>query len=424
MNQHQLIVILACVLPWLAACCACGQPPRRDAEAVQLLEQAKAFYAALPSWQADVRSFCVLEDRKTGALSARPGCTGTYAVRRPNAFAIRYPDEPGGCTTLIGDGTRVWTYVHLPIEGGRRHSEGAAAPGFGSLERPSIMNIEDAMVAQSVMRWLPSGALFDEVLENPRRAILMLPHDPQRPDERTVRVVLTESVMDYTFSAGERPWMLRVSEDYDAWIEMRRQEGASLPARPLRGSDTVEFSNWSTEIDPRGFEFEPPEGSRRMDNVIADLLASAMKKIPPHALEDKPAPEASVVELGGERRSLREVRGDGVLVVDFWATWCGPCVASFPLVEKTVDAFHGRGVRLLAVNVREDEGTVRGFLAKRGWTAPVALDPDGSASAAFGVRAIPMTVVIDRRGVVSAVLGGALPDIEDRLKAAIEATLR
>jgi thiol-disulfide isomerase/thioredoxin len=89
------------------------------------------------------------------------------------------------------------------------------------------------------------------------------------------------------------------------------------------------------------------------------------------------------------------------MVVEFWATWCGPCVEQIPRWNSLVQRFKGQ-VQFVAISA-EDPETVAEFLKKRPMAGRVALDSDGTVHQAYGVAAIPSTFLLDARGVVRAV---------------------
>lgn len=316
--------------------------------------------------------------------------------------------------------------MHMPpgqgVATGSRYSAHPAKVGFTSLERPGVPNMEYAMNARSVMSSLPGGGLFDEPLEAEEQSILLL--KTSEAGTRTVRVVFVESVMDFTFAEGDKPWLMRFREDYDAWIDMRQRAGLTVPPDPIRGSDMVEFSGWTTTVDPKVFEFVPPIGAKKMGDITSDFWEAAIKKLPKPELVGKATPAATVGVLNGKKQTIEEVRGGGVLVIDFWATWCGPCIISLPEVTGVTKEFEGQNVRMLAVNIGESEEKVRTAVVKRQWTMPIGLDEDKSVAQAFGVKAVPQTFVIDKAGKVHAVFSGAIPDLETKLRAAITEALR
>jgi uncharacterized protein (TIGR03435 family) len=91
-----------------------------------------------------------------------------------------------------------------------------------------------------------------------------------------------------------------------------------------------------------------------------------------------------------------------VVVLEFWATWCGPCVAAFPHLNELADKFKGQPVQFIAITA-EDEATIRPFLSKRPIHTWVALDTDRAMNNAYGIRSIPHTVVLGKDGKIAAI---------------------
>ena len=109
-----------------------------------------------------------------------------------------------------------------------------------------------------------------------------------------------------------------------------------------------------------------------------------------------------------------------MVVLEFWATWCGPCMQSMPLVDEVVREFADRGVELLAVNMEEQPEQIKAMLERHKLKVPVALDRDGVVAAKYAVTAIPQTVVIDRDGKVARLFVGGGKKTAESLRTAIQ----
>jgi thiol-disulfide isomerase/thioredoxin len=123
--------------------------------------------------------------------------------------------------------------------------------------------------------------------------------------------------------------------------------------------------------------------------------------------------------LDGSKFHLAGHKGR-VVVLEFWATWCGPCLQSMPLIEGVVREFAGQPVELLAVNLEEQPEQIKSMLERHKLKLPVALDRDGVVAARYAVTAIPQTVVIDRDGKVARVFVGGGKKMAESLRKAIQ----
>lgn len=112
------------------------------------------------------------------------------------------------------------------------------------------------------------------------------------------------------------------------------------------------------------------------------------------------APGFSLASLAGEADiRLEDYRGQ-VVFLNFWATWCAPCVAEMPAMQTLYDRYRDDGLVMIAVNVREDRAQVQEFIDRLGLSYPVALDSNGSVTNLYNVRGFPTTMIIDREGTV------------------------
>ncbi|MDR2143927.1 MAG: TlpA family protein disulfide reductase [Treponema sp.] len=139
------------------------------------------------------------------------------------------------------------------------------------------------------------------------------------------------------------------------------------------------------------------------------------------ALPGFSAPLANVPGAAGVAR-LENYRGK-VLFLNLWATWCGPCRAEMPSMEKLYQRFKDKGLEILAVNIQEQKTDVEVFMRRNKLSFPVVLDEDGRIARQYGVMGIPTSYVLDRQGRVILRLVGSINWDDPQIFAAFEALL-
>lgn len=165
---------------------------------------------------------------------------------------------------------------------------------------------------------------------------------------------------------------------------------------------TSRFAKWKLRhaIDPKFVDEEQNDSGQAANSLVG-----------------KPAPPISVERLDGSTLELGQLRGK-VAVLDFWASWCGPCMKSLPEVVRLIGEFE-EDVVLVAINVDEPQQIVRANAAALDIVSSVAMDKNSVASKTYGADSIPFTVIIDRVGVVRNVFVGAGEDTPLKIREAI-----
>jgi cytochrome c biogenesis protein CcmG, thiol:disulfide interchange protein DsbE len=146
---------------------------------------------------------------------------------------------------------------------------------------------------------------------------------------------------------------------------------------------------------------------------IAGLaLVSRVVRPPRHALEGKAAPEFTLAALDtgaglsdGKSVALSEYRGKPVLL-DFWATWCGPCKAQSPILDGVSKRLGQRGLIVLGVGTNDSPGAARAWAKSHSISYPIVMDEDGSVARSYGVSNLPTLVLLAKDGTVRAIRVG------------------
>lgn len=208
------------------------------------------------------------------------------------------------------------------------------------------------------------------------------------------------------------------------WIDQKRHLVLKLVQFDnLSGEDanTLETEITTTfrrvDINPSipdsSFVFKPPADAKEVE---------AFRQPRPAAIETgSEAADFQLKDLEGREIKLKSLRGN-VVLLNFWASWCGPCRLEMPVIEKLHQQFHGKGLRVFGVN-DEDIDTIREYVAEHEYSFPTLVDTDQQAIRLYRIRGIPTMVVIDREGKIAQYRLGLSRESELRLwlrKAGIE----
>jgi len=127
------------------------------------------------------------------------------------------------------------------------------------------------------------------------------------------------------------------------------------------------------------------------------LVGPAVAATPDVRTWQGPTPTLALKDLAGQLHRLAEYRGK-VLIVNFWATWCEPCVEEMPSLQKLKDQLPAGRTEVIGVNLGENEIRIRQFVEKTGISFPLLLDRDGDTKKAWKVNGAPATYVLDANG--------------------------
>jgi peroxiredoxin len=153
------------------------------------------------------------------------------------------------------------------------------------------------------------------------------------------------------------------------------------------------------------------------------LTAVAATGLASSGLTGQPAPDFALKSSTGENLRLSEYRGD-VVMINFWATWCGPCRQEMPLLDELYTRYQRVGFNLLGVNIDDDSGKAMAMIEELGVNFPVLFDSRKEVSKMYEVGAMPVTVIVDRAGQVRYVHQGYKPGYENMYLDQVRTLLR
>jgi peroxiredoxin len=163
----------------------------------------------------------------------------------------------------------------------------------------------------------------------------------------------------------------------------------------------------------------------RIAAILAPLAAAVVLALPASGAGSAsgPAPQFTLDARNGSKISLSQYKGQ-VVMLNFWASWCGPCRQEMPLLENIYKKYNKMGFTLIGVNVEPDSKAAEGFLKETPVSFPVIYDKDSTVSKAYDVSGMPSTVIIDRKGNIRVLHRGYKPGDENEYLDSIRSLVR
>ncbi len=135
---------------------------------------------------------------------------------------------------------------------------------------------------------------------------------------------------------------------------------------------------------------------RALGITLLSLTLAALS-LPSHAEDKMPAPDFTLKSLSGKNIKLSEQRGD-VVMINFWASWCGPCLQEMPALEQLHQRYKDLGFTLLGVNVEQNTDDAKDYLKNVNVTFPILFDITNEVSDTYEISGMPTTYLVDRDG--------------------------
>ncbi len=322
-------------------------------------------------------------------------------LQRPNLLHVRTMDDKQG-GTLISDGKQIYTGLRAT----RRYTLEPAPATFAdwntagrALPTPGVDLVIELLGRQAMLSDL------DTLKHAGQETINEQPCD---------RFVAESGGRTVTLWIGRgRPWLWRFRSEADN-VRM-----------------TLNFEDWRSAPPPaEAFRIDPPEGMTKVDShrpprgARPTQAGRSARPRPQPVAAGQPAPAFEATLLDGGSVNLADHLGKDVIVLDFWATWCKPCLMAMPVLIEETAARKDRGVVFYAVNIAEQPEKVKKLMDGKGWSFPVVLDRSAKIARSFGVGPIPHSVVIGRDGKIAHVHVGYSSGLRATLTAELDGLLR
>jgi peroxiredoxin len=387
----------------LAAARAEEAKPEINATADSRMQAMSKYVGGLKRFSVDVDH--TIEIPSEDAETQRRSDQRHVIIDRPNRFAVTALEGGDSEGTVIGDGKQLFAYW----PSGQRYLLGDAPQSFNEILQEEAAQLLGS--GRTVLQYA-TGDWYKQAIASATKITLLEPEqvdgvacDRIEVSQQRVKIVLWIEQGDHALP--RKMEAIRQVEETDAEAKLPKQ--------------LVTYTNWDLEpeITDETFVIDVPEDAEHVDS----LREEEPNDESPHSLLGAKSPDCELKLLEGGSQKLSDLKDKKVVVLDFWALWCGPCVAALPTVDQLAAKFADRDVAFFAVNLGDDEDEIREFLEKEKLKLPVAVDPESELGKLFGADSIPMTIIIDKQGVVQVVSIGYEDDLEQKLTEKIEAVL-
>ena len=376
-----------------------NKPAEISPEAQALLDQISAAYGDVDALEL------------TGSISTNIDVDGMQensttkfdsSFQAPNRFRHSAEDS------LIVGSTGEKVFVYNPATKEYLMSEAPADSGVTGLPPmiPEILQSQNPSLLFAVLGDPTSdfSRLFGKIEKAEDTTIDGLTHP-------TLKLAATEGEGDFTLVFNPKTHLLKQFR-----VDMKPILVARGASEVKAAEIVIDYSAVKSEVTfgDDSFAWVPPEGARD----VREARQSGQGDGSP-GLVGQPAPDFQLNSVEGRTVSLADLNGK-IVVLDFWASWCPPCIKSLPHMGDLYLQKRDEGVEIFAVNMAESVDTVEAFLKSKELNIPVLLDKDGSVANQYNVASIPQTVVIGKDGIVKNVFKGFGDDTISSVREAIE----
>lgn len=366
-----------------------GNPSTPPADAMAFLTKVTQRYADAKSYHIEA----TLERTSSNALSRHWNKYVYTAIVAPGG-RYRYEGRSGsGSAALVSDGTKEWIY-HPDV---REYTETAVV--VGKLPEYHVYRQEEiaAMEAQGLIGQI-------RMLATPLKSATFLPDENINLNGRTVDCRVVHADFEFRPPIGKTDETVWIDKAQDLIVKTvtHSESFTFIPDEnfkiPTKMEETTVYTlvQLNSAEPESSFTFAPPSDAKLMASFPTPDFGVTW---PASDFVGKSAPEVRL-KLAGKDLPLSSFRGKPVLL-DFWATWCGPCVAAMPDLKKLYAETHDKGLVWVGIDEDKDPAKMDAYLKENEIPWANDNDADGSLGEAFGPHGIPLEVLIDPSGKVT-----------------------
>ena len=389
-----------------------GSTQSVDPSAWRVVQRAVAAYAKLESYTGTMEKHTVAPPGQNWGESPQ---RGIIAYKRPNKCSVVVQNDDG-VTSSISDGQNVYSVI----------------PKSGNYSKTTVPKErlwtgkfgvgEDALMCFGTGFFACiASSTSDQLL---RLQLLGQPYGPEEKLQTTTILDATKSVNGEavnTVVVSSRRFSRQTGEAKAQWRTSRtrfsfaKSDGllrrvmldfAALPGeKPFVTVETHSVTSLNTPLPDSMFRFSAPSSAAKPVASTEKLYPQREPMFDPRLKTGTEPFPFKAIDLNGRALSLDNYKGR-VVLLDFWATWCGPCVGELPETRVVYNKYHAQGFDVVGISLDEKRGDLTAFLKKENLTWPQVFDGkgwDSPLAKQYGVKAIPATFLIGRDGKIAAV---------------------
>lgn len=370
-----------------------------DAKSSQIMKGVGTFYKDMKGFTQTMST-----EMKISAADKQTAMTSVFKVSfgRPNKFYLKLESgKMGG--QMVCDGKTA--YLYTPV-----------LNKYMSMPAPeNLSQIFDTIDYQIVGGGFSSMSLIESMCTpDPYKQIMA---DVLKVEHIGVEKVGDNDCDHMRFTQKDFTWDMWVRQGKEPWIQKVTADMSKILANKPGAPEgvtavlTCSYTDSQANVEPTAqlLTFAKPEGAQEVKSFLEDKSAEPASV---HPLVNKPAPSFNLETVDGAKFNLAEQKGK-VVVLDFWATWCGPCTMALPIITEVTSSLKDKDVVFLAVNIQETPAQIKEFLEKKNLKVSVGLDSEGKVAEMYQVRGIPQTVIVGKDGNVAEVHIGFSPDLKE-----------